>query len=238
MDSRAGRVLEPAARHMVDAEEWDCIERWTEGTFDHVILGTSLPAFLGRGMHHLEAWNEAVSEGAWGTIAAGLGEKLRRGLDLEHWAAFGDSLRDLEDLVERIASGGHGDGGAPGSVVLLSGDVHHAYLARARFNGGGDRSPVYQAVCSPLRNPLDSHERRAIKIGMSRPAERIAGALARAAGVAEESLTWTIEEGPWFDNQVATIEIDGRNAWMVLDKTVNPPDGPPRLERVMRRQLT
>ena len=239
MDSRAGRVLEPGARHMVDAEEWDCIERWTEGTFDHILLGTSLPAFLGRGMHHLEAWNEAVSEGAWGTIAAGLGEKLRRGLDLEHWAAFGDSLRDLEALVERIASGGHGDGGAPASVVLLSGDVHHAYLARARFNGGaGDRSPVYQAVCSPLRNPLDSRERRAIRIGMSRPAERIAGALAKAAGVAEESLTWTIEEGPWFDNQVATIEIDGRNAWMVLDKTVNPPDGPPRLERVMRRQLT
>ena len=27
MDSRAGRVLEPGARAMVDAEEWDCIER-------------------------------------------------------------------------------------------------------------------------------------------------------------------------------------------------------------------
>jgi len=119
--------------------------------------------------------------------------------------------------------------------------VHHAYLARAHFAGDGDgdgRSPVYQAVCSPLRNPLDSHERRAIRIGMSRPAERVGAALAKAAGVAEESLSWTIEEGPWFDNQVATIEIDGRNAWMVLDKTVNPPDGPPRLERVMRRQLT
>jgi PhoD-like phosphatase len=239
MDSRAGRVLEPAARHMVDAEEWECIERWTEGSFDHILLGTSLPAFLGRGMHHLEAWNEAVCEGAWGRIAAGLSEKLRRGVDLEHWAAFGDSLRDLEDLVDRISTGRHG--GAPGSVVLLSGDVHHAYLARARFDGddgGNGRSPVYQAVCSPLRNPLNSRERRAIRIGMSRPAERVGAALAKAAGVAEESLSWTIEEGPWFDNQVATIEIDGRNAWMVLDKTVDPPDGPPRLERVMRRQLT
>jgi hypothetical protein len=239
MDSRAGRVLEPSARHMVDAEEWECIERWTEGSFDHILLGTSLPAFLGRGMHHLEAWNEAVCEGAWGRVAAGLAEKMRRGVDLEHWAAFGDSLRDLESLVDRISSGGHG--GAPASVVLLSGDVHHAYLARARFDGAdgqNGRSPVYQAVCSPLRNPLDSRERRAIRIGMSRPAERVAAALAKAAGVAEESLSWTIEEGPWFDNQVATIEIDGRDAWMVLDKTVDPPDGPPRLERVMRRQLT
>jgi hypothetical protein len=237
MDSRAGRVLRPEGRHMVDAEEWDCIERWTEGTFDHVLLGTSLPAFLGRGMHHLEAWNEAVCEGAWGGLAAHLAERMRRGLDLEHWAAFGESLRDLENLLERVASGRQGP--APASVVLLSGDVHHAYLARAAFaSGNGDRSPVYQAVCSPFRNPLDSHERRAIRIGMSRPAERVGAALARAAGVEEEPLSWRIEEGPWFDNQVATLELDGRRAWMVLDKVVEPVDGPPRLERVMRRQLS
>jgi hypothetical protein len=236
MDSRAGRVLRPDARHMVDAEEWACIERWTEGSFDHVLLGTSLPAFLGRGMHHLEAWNEAVCEGAWGRAAARLAERLRRGLDLEHWAAFGESIRDLEGLVERIASGRHG--AAPATVVLMSGDVHHAYLARATFaSGDADRSPVYQAVCSPFRNPLDSHERRAIRIGMSRPGERIGRALARAAGVEDEPLSWQIEEGPWFDNQVATLELDGRRAWMALEKVVEPADGPPRLERVMRRQL-
>jgi hypothetical protein len=237
LDSRAGRVLRPDDRHMVDAEEWDCIERWTHGSFDHLLLGTSLPAFLGRGMHHLEAWNEAVCEGAWGGVAARLAERMRRGLDLEHWAAFGASLRDLEDLVDRIASGRHGT--APASVVLLSGDVHHAYLARAEFVGGnGDRSPVYQAVCSPLRNPLNSRERRAIRIGMSRPAERVGEVLARAAGVPAESVSWSVEEGPWFDNQVATIELDARRAWMALDKVVDPPDGPPRLERVMRRQLS
>jgi hypothetical protein len=73
---------------------------------------------------------------------------------------------------------------------------------------------------------------------MSRGAERVGHVLARAAGVREESLGWTIEEGPWFDNQVATLELDGRRGWMVLDKTVNPPDGRPRLERVMRRQLS
>jgi hypothetical protein len=164
MDSRAGRVLNPDARYMVDDQEWACIEEWAHGSFDHLVLGTSLPVFLGRGMHHLEAWNEAVCEGAWGAVAARLGERMRQALDLEHWAAFGNSLRALEDLLERVASGHHG--AAPGSVVLLSGDVHHAYLARAEFasdadrNGDG-RSPVYQAVCSPLRNPLDGHERRA-----------------------------------------------------------------------------
>jgi hypothetical protein len=237
MDSRAGRVLRPDARHMVDAEEWSCIEDWTRGSFDHLLLGTSLPVFLGRGMHFLEAWNEAVCEGAWGRIAASVSERIRRGLDLEHWAAFGKSLRDLEDLLERIAGGAHG--APPASVVLLSGDVHHAYLARARFaSGNGDRSPVYQAVCSPLRNPLDGRERRAIRLGMSNGMERVTRALARSAGVHEEPLGWTIEEGPWFDNQVATLELDGRHGWLALDKVSNPPGGPPRLERVMRRQLS
>ena len=237
MDSRAGRVLRPDARHMVDAEEWDCIERWSEGAFDHLLLGTSLPAFLGRGMHHLEAWNEAVCEGAWGTVAARLGERMRQGLDLEHWAAFGASLRDLEDLLDRVSAGRHGT--APGSVVVLSGDVHHAYLARAEFaSPNGARAPVYQATCSPLRNPLDSHERHGIRLAMSKPAARIGAALARAAGVQEEPATWTVEEGPWFDNQVATLELDGRHAWMALDKVVEPVDGPPRLERVMRRRLS
>jgi hypothetical protein len=161
---------------------------------------------------------------------------MRQGLDLEHWAAFGESLRDLEDLLDRVSSGRHGD--APASVVLMSGDVHHAYLARAEFaSGNGHRAPVFQAVCSPLRNPLDSHERRGIRAAMSRPAERVARAMARAAGVPEESVRWSIEQGPWFDNQVATLELDGPRAWMALDKVVEPAGGPPRLERVMRASL-
>jgi hypothetical protein len=178
-----------------------------------------------------------VCEGAWGAVASRLAERMRQSLDLEHWAAFGNSLRDLEDLLDRISSGRHGE--PPGSVVLLSGDVHHAYLARLEFAGrNGARAPVYQAVCSPLRNPLDSRERRGIRAAMSRPAGRVGAALARAAGVPDESVTWTVEEGPWFDNQVATLELDGRHGWMALDKVVEPADGTPRLERVMRRRLS
>jgi hypothetical protein len=191
-------------------------------------------------MHHLEAWNEAVCEGAWGRLAARLGERLRQGLDLEHWAAFGRSLRALETLLERVASGEHGD--APGSVVLLSGDVHHAYLARARFNSPADgadgRSPVYQAVCSPFRNPLDGHERMAIHAGISGTGARIGALLARAARVPAEGLEWSIDEGPWFDNQVATLELDGRRATMVLDKVVDRGDEEPGLERVMEHRLS
>jgi hypothetical protein len=240
MDSRAGRVMHPGARYMVDDEEWNCIEEWAHGSFDHLLMATSLPALLGRGLHFFEAWNEAVCEGAWGGLAARLAERMRQTLDLEHWAAFGHSMRALEDLLNRVASGRHG--AAPASVVLLSGDVHHAYLARARFpsNGAGEdgRSPVYQAVCSPLRNPLDGHERRAIRIGMSRAGARIGERLARAAGVEPEAMSWAIDAGPWFDNQIATLELDGRRAWMTLHKAVDPGDGVARLERVMHRRLS
>jgi hypothetical protein len=238
MDSRAGRVLVPGSRWMVDPEEWDCIEEWSRGDFDHLLLGTSLPVFLGRGAHFLEAWNERVCDGAWGRLASRLGEKLRRGIDLEHWAAFGDSLRALERLLEAVASGATSPHGRPpGSVVMLSGDVHHAYVAEASFASGEDRTPVYQAVCSPLRNPLDAHERRAIKVALTGAAARVGSLLARAAGVAPEPVTWRVTDGPWFDNQVAMLDIDGRHAVFRLEKAIGAGDGLPRLEAVATRSL-
>jgi hypothetical protein len=237
MDTRAGRVLEPGGRAMVDAEEWACIEEWTRGDFDHLLMGTSLPVFLGRGMHYLEAWNEAVADGAWGALASGAAERLRQGLDLEHWAAFGDSLRALERLLGDIASGRHG--GPPGSVVLLSGDVHHAYIADARPTDGQPawQAPVYQAVCSPLRNPLNSHEMRAIRLAMTSAAELVGHGLARAARVEGESLTWEIADGPWFDNQLATLRLDGRHCTFHLEKALGGGDELPTLEQVAVRRL-
>ena len=100
------------------------------------------------------------------------------------------------------------------------------------------RSPVYQAVCSPFRNPLDGHERRAIHAGLSRTGELIGRALARAARVEGESLDWTIDAGPWFDNQIATLELDGRRATIALDKAVGPGDRDPSLERVAEQRLS
>src|SRR5918998_2815132 len=63
MDSRGGRVLEEGHRSMVDAQEWAWIEEQATGDFDHLLFGTSLPVLLGPGMHHLQAWNEAICAG-------------------------------------------------------------------------------------------------------------------------------------------------------------------------------
>ena len=36
-------------------------------------------------------------------------------------------------------------------MCVLSGDVHHAYIARPEY-GDDVRAPVYQLTCSPLHN--------------------------------------------------------------------------------------
>ena len=70
-------------------------------------------------------------------------------MDLEHWAAFHDSFEELAALLRSVGSGERSNRKPPASVVVLSGDVHHGYLAEVDF-GDGVESPVYQAVGSPL----------------------------------------------------------------------------------------
>ncbi len=134
---------------------------------------------------------------------------MRRGLDFDHWASFQDTLQRLRRLLEEVGSGKRGR--APASIVVLSGDVHHAYLAEIAFSpDAGVESAVYQAVCSPYRNPLDQRERRAIGIGFSRPFIAAMRALGRSADAPDPGIRWRLAEGPYFDNQVATIRLDGR----------------------------
>jgi PhoD-like phosphatase len=235
MDSRAGRVLSPDRREMLDDDEWRWVEEQADGDFDHLLLGTTLPLLLAPGMHYLEAWSDRVADGAWGSLPARLAERMRQGLDLEHWAAFDDSFRRVTEMIARV--GARDD--APASIVVLSGDVHHAYLAETAFRrSAGVRSAVYQAVCSPLRNPLDSHERRAIKFAMSRPAGAVMRALARTAGVRDHDIRWRLaHDAPWFDNQVATLELSGREAVLRIEKAEGDGVGDPWLEQVFERRL-
>src|SRR4051794_7045177 len=164
IDSRAGRVLKDDRRCMVDDDEWEWICERLVGGFDHLVIATSLPLLLGHGMHYLEGWNEAVCDGAWGGLAARAGERVRRTLDLEHWAAFGESFARLTPRLREVGAGLHGP--PPASIVILSGDVHHAYLSEVAFpRDAGVQSAVWQAVCSPFRNPLDARERRVIRLG-------------------------------------------------------------------------
>src|SRR4051794_30897732 len=109
IDSRAGRVVAPdRPRDMLDDDEWAWLDEQLTGDVEHLVIGTSLPFLLGGGMHDLEAWNEAVAEGAWGKRAAALAERMRQSLDLEHWAAFQRSFHRLTQIIEERAAGRRG----------------------------------------------------------------------------------------------------------------------------------
>ena len=148
-----------------------------------------------------------------------LGEKVRQAVDLEHWAAFGTSLEHVLGIVRDVGTGAKGT--PPASVVVLSGDVHHAYLAEVGWPAGtGMRTPFFQATCSPFRNPLDGRERRSIRFACSRAGRFVGRMLARAAGVGDPPVRWRFRgDAPYFDNQVCFLELEGRRSTLRLQKT-------------------
>jgi hypothetical protein len=237
VDDRTGRSFKEGQRSIFDDHEWNWIVEACRGQFDHLLLATTDPVLLAPGLHYAEAWNEAVCDGAWGDWAVAPAEKLRRALDFDHWAAFHVSFEKLVQLVRELGRGEPAR--PPASIVFLSGDVHHAYLAEVAFPRDANvGSAVYQAVCSPFRNALDTHERQILRLALTRPGTAAARALARAAGARDPAIRWRITEGPFFDNQVATIQTAGRHASMKLEKTVGDPHTDQRtLETVFERRF-
>jgi hypothetical protein len=237
IDSRAGRMLDEGKRSMLDAEEWAWIEEKASGDFDHLLFGTSLPFLLSPGLHHLEAWNEAVCGGAWGRPAANLGEYIRQALDLEHWSAFHDSFAGLVRLLRAIGAGERSNGHPPASMVVLSGDVHHGYLAEIDL-GDGVKSAIYQSVGSPLRNPLGLPERLALGAGWTKTGGLVGKTLARLAGVEEPSVSWRLtHDEPWFENHISTLELRGREATLRVEKTNPEDEREPRLYPILELRL-
>jgi PhoD-like phosphatase len=237
LDSRAARVLTRERRSMFDDDVWNWVVEHCEGDFDHLLICTTVPYLLSPAFHHLEAWNERLCDGAWGGAVAHGSEKLRRALDFDHWASFQFSFARVRELLAEIASGERGK--APATVGILSGDVHHAYLCDVAFRRGTEiQSEVFQMVCSPYRNPLDERERKVIRAGFTRGAEVFARTLSRLAGAPDPGIRWRLLEGPYFDNQVATLRLDGREAIVRLDKTVADQEDERSLDKTFERRIT
>jgi hypothetical protein len=233
IDSRAGRLLTDDRREMVDDDEWRWVEEQLHGDLDHLVIVTSLPYLLPRAIHDLEAWNEAVCDGAWGAAAARLGERLRRAIDLEHWASFRSSFERLAAALRQVAGGERGH--PPASIVILSGDVHYAYLAEAHFAGLGSQPRIYQAVCSPFRHGLGPGMELANRISFRRVMECGGAVLRRLVGLPRPSIAWQMQHGPFFENEVATLELRDRQALVRLERT---PPREMRLECVDETRLT
>ena len=224
IDSRAARVLIDGRREMIDEEEWDWVVEHSLGVFDHLVIASTLPVFMPKGIHHLEAWNEAICAGRWGGLAARLGERLRRAVDLEHWSAFNNSFERLCAWLRQVSQGTE-TRPPPATVVLLGGDVHNAYVSELTLtttsaaNAANAASRVFQIVCSPFRNPLSGKERRIVRLTGSTAAAIVFSSLARLADVPPPSVDWSFLRRPTFDNSIGELELDGRAAHVTLRRS-------------------
>jgi hypothetical protein len=214
IDSRAGRILAGGARSMVDEDEFEWIEDNARGDIDHLLIGSSLPWLLPNSISHLQSINErACRRPGWrGRFA----ERVRQAFDLEHWAAFRASFDRLTGLIADV---GRGES-PPASISVLSGDVHHAYVARATF----DRpvtAPVYQLTCSPVHNTVPAPMRLVFRAGWWGPLSSVARWWARRAGVEASQVDWTKVAGPHFGNVIATVDISGRRATTTIEQATD-----------------
>ncbi|MYW21834.1 alkaline phosphatase family protein [Streptomyces sp. SID2955] len=246
VDSRAARVLAEDRRAMLDPGEADWLreqvlggpgtggpgpgedgpggqgsggqEPGGQGAYDHLLIGTSLPWLLPHLVHDTEAWDAALCAGERGARWARFGEWLRRGADLEHWAAFPRSFTDLAGLIAEAGS----RPGAPASVCVLSGDVHHGYVAEAEWPTGASAAPVMpvvQLTCSPVHNSVPLLMRVGFRFGWSAPARVLGRLLARHGRCPRPPVRWRKRGGPWFGNQLMTLTLHGRSARLRLERT-------------------
>ncbi|WP_262281428.1 alkaline phosphatase D family protein [Micromonospora sp. MA102] len=243
LDNRSSRVLDSGNRAMLPPGEWSWFLDRAHGVYDHLVVGASLPWLLPPGIHHVESWNEKLADSRRPWVAK-LAERMRRAWDLEHWASFRRSFDSLGELFVRLGSGTAPDEGArvgagpaysrPASISVLSGDVHHSYVARARFADRSVRTPVHQLTCSPIHNQVPAGMRPLMRLGWNPGPAGAARALARSAGVRRPPVRWRKLAGPYFGNAVATLTHRGRAAEVVIEGTTS--DG--HLRTVARQRLS
>jgi hypothetical protein len=222
---------------MIGEAEFEWITDQLPGDYRHLLIGTSPPWLLAPALHDIEAWNEALCAGRRGQLIARWSEALRRAADLEHWAAFGRSFERLSDLIAAVGRGEYGGAdGAPATVCVLSGDVHHAYIAAASM-AGGTESAVYQLTCSPLHNRVPTAMKLAFRAGWSAVAEHsVRAVIGTVARIPRPRTRWHRLAGPLFGNDVMSLTLDGPRAHVRLDQA-GPDADRPELHEVTRLRL-
>ncbi|MBA2522255.1 MAG: alkaline phosphatase D family protein [Solirubrobacterales bacterium] len=218
LDSRAGRQLENGKRRIMSEDEWEWVKDRVDGEHKHLLMASSLPFLLPDGMHDIEAWSEAVTDGVWGKRLAPLGEKVRIVANLDHWACFQKSYREMEELVIDIATGACGE--PPDTMVMFGGDVHHCFVTEVALpaNVEPSKTKVWHAVCSGLRKELQASERLVLAFGHTWLAAKLGRTLAQAAEVRPRRLKTRITTRPRFRNQIGTLEIAGGEVGMRIEQ--------------------
>jgi hypothetical protein len=213
VDTRCGRILTEGRRTMLDDAEFTWVEHAVSEDAhqaEHVLVGCSLPWLLPPVVHDVQSANEVAC-----ARGSALGERIRQAVDLEHWAAFRDSFDRLAALLRRVAVGPD----APATISVLSGDVHHSYVARADFSGPAGGSPVYQLVCSPLSHSVPWALTALMRAAWFGPLATLVRSVVRRCGVSDPALSWRLISGPAFGNAVATLVFSNRNAEIIIESS-------------------
>lgn len=231
IDSRHRRVLDGPERLMVDEREWEWVREQALDHPAHLVLATPLPVFVAPGLHDLQVWNERVCGGAWSRWLAGPAERIRRGLDLEDWPAFGASFRRFVDLLHDL----HDAETPPTTTIVASGDIHFSYSAAIDLGTAGGR--VHQVVSSPIRNALIPPERGVMRFTLTEWGRRIGAVLRRLSGVRPSAVPMEVTAGPFFANNMCVVDYRDDDVVLVVEHAVADHDGRGQLREVARLSL-
>jgi hypothetical protein len=127
-------------------------------------------------------------------------------------------------LFARIGRGEHG-APPPATICVLSGDVHHAYVAEAAYPKP-TASRIYQITCSPFNNTIPRAMRIVFHVGWSKTVEVVMKGISRLSGVPSLPIHWYHPTGPHFGNELAMMTFEGRAARVVLERSVLIAPGP------------
>ncbi|GAA5047795.1 alkaline phosphatase D family protein [Nocardia callitridis] len=214
LDTRSGRILD-GQRLMIGADEFDWLEANAEGAVDNLLIGSSLPWLMPHALSHFQSLNErAAGLPGW---RGWLGEKVRQAADLEHWPAFRASFEQLAHLIHRIGTAPD----APNTICVLSGDVHHSYVARAAYPSP-TKSQVLQLVCSPVHNDPPKIFRTVFSLSWARSIAVPLRRLADRRGISPDPIRWRKESGPHFGNSIATLDTSAGTTRFILETARRP----------------
>ena len=238
LDSRAGRVLDDGNRSMLDEDEWDWVERaprrrprpprHRELAADPARPGDALPRGVERGDLRRRVGPRRAS---W------IGEKIRRG-------ARPRALGGVRQLL-RAPAAPH-PRGRRRRARPAAGDDHAGLRRRPPRLPRGRRVPARRrraergqpggllAVPQPARRQRAA--RRALRRLADRP-RRSAGRSRAPPGSRTPTCAGASCDGPWFDNQVATLELHDRQARLRIERTLPGEWEAPRLHECLSKRL-
>lgn len=110
---------------------------------------------------------------------------------------------------------------------------------RATLRDEEVKSAIYQAVSSPFRNSLPGEKSRLHSASWTKSGELAGCLLARLGGIGKEEMSRHLtHQELWYENQVATLELEGQQAMLTFEKAILDDSAELSLKTIYERQLS